>query len=161
MDGYLEELDQDSAARSPAGTMAASRGDDRPKMLEPPPVVLAAVQDVRLPVVAGLETQLDEFYRDLLRFDRLQRTADAGEGPVYRAENHDLVFFVVEVPPDDRQGCRPLGILSPHYSQIIERLTEMGTEFEIVRGLVAGTEELIVKDPTGNWLALSPLQAIR
>lgn len=137
-----------------------SRADDRPKLPEPAPVTLVAVQDVRLPMVAGLEPELDAFYRDLLGFDRVEQTADTGGGPVYRAQNHEVAFFVVEVP-DDRQDCRRLGIITPNYSQIIERLVELKTEFEIVRGIFAGSDELLMKDPAGNWVSLTPWREFR
>lgn len=157
----MAQLDEGSGAASPVETIAASREDSRPKMPEPPPVSLVAVQSVRLPVVAGLEHELDTFYRDQLRFERVDvRTDDVEAGPVYRAENHDVCFFVVETP-DDRQGCRPLGIITPHYSEIVERLDEQKAEYEIVRGIFAGTEELIMRDPAGNWIALIPLRDFR
>jgi hypothetical protein len=129
-------------------------------MPEPPPVFLVAVREVRLPVVAGLERALDAFYSDLLRFEKAEVAADTEAGPVYRAENHHLAFDVVEVPPE-RQGCRPLGIVSPHFGQIVERLDEMKLEYEPLQGLVAGEDGILLQDPTGNWIALTPLRAFR
>lgn len=161
MEDRIDELVAQSSPAAPAATIAASREDSRPKLPEPPPVSLVAVQDVRLPMVAGLETALDGFYRDLLRFERVEVRSDEPEvGPIYRAENHDLCFFVTEAP-DDRQGCRPLGILTRHCSQIVERLDEQKVEYEIVRGIFAGTEELLMKDPAGNWIALMPQREFR
>lgn len=157
----IVQLDARSVAASPVETIAASREDSRPKMPEPPPVSLVAVQDVRLPMVAGLEHELDIFYRDQLRFERVDAyTDEVGVGPVYRAENHDLCFDVVETP-QDRQGCRPLGIITPHYAEIVIGLDQQKAEYEIVRGIFAGTEELIMKDPAGNWIALIPQRDFR
>src|SRR5688500_8447719 len=44
--------------------------DPRPRLLEPLPVRLIAVEDVRLPAPAGVETKLDAFYVVLLGFER-------------------------------------------------------------------------------------------
>ena len=145
---------------SPAATIQASREDERPRLPEPPPVALVAVQDVHLPMVAGLERKLDEFYRDLIGFERVDRQADMGEGPVYRSANHDLLFQVVEVP-DEGRGARPIGILTPRYRDIVQRFVDTNVDFEIVRGVTAGTEELLIQDPAGNWIALSPVQDVR
>src|SRR5687768_7544306 len=157
MDERLDELAEGPSSSSPAATIQASREDSRPKMPEPPPVALVAVQDVRLPVVAGLEHELDWFYRDLLRFERQEASADSPDGPVYRSENHDLCFFVVEVPPE-RPGCRPVGIISPFFSEIVEQLDKARHEFEHQRGLVTGEDGILLQDPSGNWITLAPLR---
>lgn len=150
----------EGTARGAEAALRASREDARPRMPEPPPVSLVAVRDVRLPVVAGLERALDAFYADLLGLERVEPPADTEGGPIYRAENHDLVFDVVEVPPE-RQGCRPLGIVTPRFGQIVERLDEMKLEYEPLQGLVAGEDGILLQDPTGNWIALTPLRAFR
>ena len=144
----------------PAATIQASREDDRPKLPEPPPVAMVAVQDVQLPMIAGLEHRLDEFYRDLIGFERVERQADMGEGPVYRSANHDLVFHVLEVP-DEGRGARPIGIQTSRYQDIVQRLIDMNVDFEVVRGVTAGAEELLMQDPAGNWIALSPVHEVR
>lgn len=145
---------------SPVATIQASREDDRPKLPEPPPVALVAVQDVQLPMIAGLEHELDAFYRDLIGFERVACQADMGEGPVYHSANHDLVFRVVEVP-DEGDGVRPIGILTPRYQGIVQRLIDTNVDFEIVRGVTAGAEELLMQDPAGNWVAIAPVQEVR
>jgi hypothetical protein len=157
---WMTEHGDSLSPASPAATIQASREDDRPKLPEPPPVALVAVQDVQLPMVAGLERKLDEFYRDLVGFERVERSADMGEGPVYRSANHDLVFHVVEVP-DEGRGNRLIGILTSRYRDIVQRLIDMNVDFEIVRGVTAGAEELLIQDPAGNWIALSAVQEIR
>ncbi len=160
MDDRADEQRLGPASAAVTATLEAARGDARPKMPEPPPVRLMSVRDVRLPMVAGLERAMDGFYRDLLRFERVEVGADRGEGPVYRAENHDLRLDVVEVPPED-QVSRPLGVISPHYGEILEWLAEARIEFERVRGLSAGDDGVLLQDPSGNWVALSPLREFR
>lgn len=144
-----------------ARTIRASREDDRPHLPEPPPVALAAVQDVRLPMVAGLERALDEFYVGLLRFER---TAGSGggvtEGPAYRGENHSLVFHVTEVP-EERKGCRPVGIVTPFFGEVIQALEEQNRDYELVRGLGPGSISLLIQDPAGNWVEISPWGEVR
>lgn len=157
MSRMIEVLSRSSTSFTPAVN------DARPRVPEPPPVQLVSIRDVRLPVVAGLERELDAFYRDLLRFERVPApdpAAEANTGPIYRAENHDLRFFVVEVPPE-RPSCRAIGIVSPHWREIIERLDEQRTPYEFARGLVAASDGVLLQDPTGNWVALFPLREIR
>jgi hypothetical protein len=160
MDDPRDQIAWERPGGMETATIRASREDARPRMPEPPPVSLVSVQDVRLPVVAGLERELDAFYGDLLGFERVEGSADRGEGPVYRAENHQLCFFVVEVPPE-RQNCRPLGILTPHFAEIADRLGELKIEHELVRGLSAGEDGILLQDPTGNWIALTPISGFR
>lgn len=139
-----------------AAALEASRDDPRATMPEPPAVSLVSVRDVRLPMVAGLESRMDAFYAGLLRFERVG-PQPGDEGPVYRAENHDVRFAIVEVP-GEREGCRPIGIVTPFFGEIVERLSADKIELEIIRGLVAGADGLLVQDPAGNWLALAPLR---
>src|SRR4051794_14724400 len=79
--------------------------DRRPRMPEPLPVRLVAVDDVTLITAAGLETELDAFYVGLLEFKR----HPDGHRLTYHAENFDLRFDVIE-PPVKRDHCRALGI---------------------------------------------------
>jgi hypothetical protein len=53
-----------------AGESSPAAPDRRPRVPEPLPVRLVAVDDVRLPATAGLERELDAFYVDLLGFAR-------------------------------------------------------------------------------------------
>lgn len=131
--------------------------DLRPHMPEPPAVSLVSIRDVTLPMVAGLESQLDPLYIDILRFRRGQ--SEDGS-PVYHAENHDLRFYVLEKPPA-REECRPIGIVTPHLADITETLATLRIEHEYVRGLVAGQDGVLMRDPAGNWMALLPLREIR
>ena len=142
-----------------AASLAASREDRRPTMPEPPPVSLASVRDVRLPMIAGLERPTDAFYVGMLRFERAE-PRDGDEGPVYRADNHDLRLFVLE-RPGQPESARPTQVMTPFFGEVIERLRADKIEHELVRGLFAGTDGALLQDPSGNWVALAPRRAVR
>src|SRR5258705_9631523 len=78
-----------------------STADTRPRMPEPLPVKLVTVEHAHLPTAAGLEPQLDEFYIALLGLERLHPL----EALIYRAENFNLHFDVLE-PPLERDSLR-------------------------------------------------------
>ena len=152
----LEEMPAEGAL----GTIRASREDSRPRLPEPPPVTLVAIADVRLPAVAGLEAELDGFYEDLLGFEPVEGLADGEGGRVYRAENHALSFVVLESSPEE-PWSRPLGVITPHYLDILQRLGDLGVEYEVIRGLASGDEAALFQDPAGNWLSLMPRREVR
>lgn len=131
--------------------------DRRPKMPEPPPVYLVAVEDVHLPSPAGREVELDAFYCGLLRFER-----DSSDGQliVYRAENLRLVFDVVE-PPIQRDEFRPAVIAVPLLGEVERQLVEREIEYERQRGLSPAQDQLVLRDPAGNWVALCELREFR
>jgi len=131
--------------------------DRRPKMPEPPPVHLVAVDDVHLPAPAGREVELDAFYRGLLRFER--DVSDA-EVIAYRAENFRLVFDVLE-PPIHRDEFRPVVIAVPVLGEVERQLFEREIEYERQRGLSPAQDQLVLRDPAGNWVALCELRAFR
>ncbi len=81
------------------------RVDRRPRMDEPLPVKLVAVEDVRMPAPAGVEVQLDAFYVDLLGFERMPPETELN----YRAENVALRFDMQERPVE-HDNLRPQGI---------------------------------------------------
>lgn len=143
------ELEEANNAFAPAS-------DRRPKLAEPPPVRLMAVDDVRLPAPAGVEVQLDSFYLGMLRFER-----DAeSDFPVYRAENFRLHFDVHE-PPIQRQDMRALGVIVPSLAALEEKL--IGAELECVRqrGLAPGEETIALLDPAGNWVEITESRELR
>lgn len=124
--------------------------DRRPRLVEPPPVRLVAIDDVRLPAPAGVEVQLDSFYQAMLRFER-----DAeSDFPIYRAENFRLHFEVHE-PPIQHPDMRPLGIVVSSLAALEEKL--IGAELEYVRqrGLAPGQETIALLDPAGNWIEIT------
>lgn len=148
----------------PAATVEAlakaAREDTRPTLIEPPPVRLTAVADVSLPTVAGLEAQLDAFYVGLLRFARATTSTTDKTAPIYLAENRAILFHFVEQFPE-RDAVRPIGIQSPFYDEIIEQLELDGVDYELARGLVAGTDAILLRDPAGNWVAIGPWHEVR
>lgn len=124
--------------------------DRRPMIYEAPPVWLMAVADVRVEARAGIEKQLDEFYGDILAFER----DEASEFPVYRAGNFRLHFEIVE-PPVVRDDLRPIGVVVPSLAAAEEKLIQRELEYTRQRGLLAGQEALVLLDPAGNWVQIS------
>ena len=124
--------------------------DRRPRMDEPLPVKLVAVDDVRLVSPGGIEEELDAFYVGLWQFQR-----DVGEaGVVYRADNFRLRF---EIVPDDqleRDSLRPQGIEVMSLAEAEEKLIEEELEYIRQRGLTPGQASLLLLDPAGNWIEI-------
>lgn len=131
--------------------------DLRRHMPEPPPVRLHAVNDVHLPSAAGRERELDAFYVGVLKFERL---ASPEEFIAYHAENFDLVFDVLE-PPIDRDNLVPTALQVPSLRDLRFVLVEREIPFEPIRGIDPGTDHLLLKDPTGNWLAIDEWRLVR
>ncbi len=126
--------------------------DRLPRLDDPPPVRLVAVEDVRLPTPPGTEAALDAFYVGLWQF---RREADNPQ-LVYRAENVRLRFFVREGPPPvERDGVRPQGVEVPSLREAERLLGEAEIGFERQRALMLGLYTILVKDPAGNWLELA------
>jgi hypothetical protein len=125
------------------------RPDRRPFMPDPLPVRLLTVEDVRAEVPAGLERQLDDFYVDMLEFER----EDDGSEIAFRAENAKLVFDVIE-PPMTRPDLRPIVIGVKSLAEAERKLVDREIEYTRQRAIHPGEEELILLDPAGNWLSL-------
>jgi hypothetical protein len=123
--------------------------DRRLLIPEPLPVRLIAVDDVRLPSAAGLECELDQFYIGLLGFAR----RDIDGSLAYRAENFFLRFDVLE-PPLVRDAVRPVLIEVQSAAEMHSRLNDAQIEFQTIRGIEAGQQTLLLRDPAGNWLGL-------
>ena len=123
--------------------------DRRPVIPEPLPVKLVAVADVRMRTPPGVEPKLDAFYVGMLRFVR-----DEGSGLVYRADNFRLRFHHVD-PLAMRDELRPVGIEVLSLSEAERLLLAAEMEYERLRGLVAGADTLLLRDPAGNWVSLS------
>jgi hypothetical protein len=123
--------------------------DRRPRMVPPPPVRLVAVEDVRLEARVGQETELDDFYVKLLRFDRLIEE----DRPVYEAENFCIRFDWIE-GPIAREDFRMLGIAIPSLAEAENKIAEAKIEYMRQRGLQPGQETLVLQDPSGNWVQL-------
>lgn len=121
--------------------------DARPKMPEPLPVRLIAIADVTLPALAGLEQQMDDLYVKLLKFER---AADA-DGLVYRADNFRLIFKIHE-QPINRDSYRPAQVEVLCLADIERVLIEREMEYIRQKGLLPGSESLLLRDPSGNWV---------
>ena len=150
-------LDDEPAVPNRPVRPIGAADDLRPLIPEPPPVRLAAVRDVTLPMRAGLEHKVVPFYVGLLRFRRLP---DGAGGVAFEAERHALHFCVSELSPE-RDAVRPLGVLTPFFNDIVSELDAIKYDYELVRGLVAGDDAVLLQDPAGNWLAVAPLREVR
>ena len=124
--------------------------DRRRHIPPPPPVVLVTVEDARLLSSIGWDRELDDFYVGLLRFERDHKS----KGIVYKAENFRIIFDLVDGPVE-RDDMRMLGIIVKSLRDTAERFRAADIEFERVRGLIAGDEQLNLTDPAGNWLRIT------
>lgn len=140
----------------PRSNIELARPSDRPKMPEPPPVRLVAVEDVHLPAPAGVEVQLDSLYVGLLRF---QRDPAHTTHPVYRSENFAIIFDVLE-PPVEREDLRATGIEVPSLREFEQKLIDMEMEYQRQKGLTAGCDTLLLQDPAGNWVAVGEFRRV-
>lgn len=124
--------------------------DRRPRVYEPPPVRILAVDDVRLPTLAGLERKLDAFYVELLAFER-----DVSErrSIAYHAEKHRICLEVVEALAA-RDDYRPIGIEVPSIQALREKLDELEIEYEWQHSITPGMHQILIQDPAGNWLSI-------
>lgn len=143
-------MDQPSEIRLETSSQTVETDDRRPKMQEPPPVRLAAVEDCQLWAAAGLERELDGFYVGLLNFER----EEAEHEIIYRAENLRLRIAVLECPPG-REDYRPLGLAVESLGDLVTRLNDAKIEFVLHHGLMPGQDNLLMSDPAGNPVEIS------
>jgi len=139
----------------PTGLPVSPPDDPRPRLAEPLPVRLIAVDDVTLLAAAGLEVDLDAFYIKLLGFERrsdLTRLA-------YRADNFDIQFTILE-PPFTREDLRAIGIEIPSLRDMERELLDRNIPYAWEKGLTPGVKSILLQDPAGNWLQLSEVRAI-
>jgi len=129
--------------------------DRRIRIEEPLPVKLVTVADATLPTPAGLERELDDFYVDLFGF---VREADA-PGIVYRAENFNLKFDVIEAAPE-RESMRPVGVEIESLGTIQRKLIDREIEYLPQKGTIPGSQSLLLTDPAGNWIEVSERREI-
>ncbi len=129
--------------------------DRRRRIDEPLPVKLVAVRDVRLPAPAGVEVKLDAFYVGLLEFERVPPETAL----VYRAENVALRFDLEE-RPIGHESLRPQGIEVQSLADAELKLLEAGYEYARQRGVLPGSETIVLRDPAGNWIELVELRSI-
>jgi hypothetical protein len=138
-------------------TAAAGSGqpDRRPRIPEPLPVRLIAVDDVRLPAPAGVEAKLDAFYVGLLEFQRVPGR------PAYQADNFILRFEMDRDRPIPHESLRPQGIEVVSLAETEKKLIDEEIEYSRQRSLTPGQQSLLVLDPAGNWLEIEEMRLIR
>lgn len=125
--------------------------DKRPTMPQPPPVRLVAIEDLQMSCAAGLEVALDDFYVNVLHFDR--ESAPQGQ-IVYKAENFRLLFTVME-PPILRDDLRPIGIEVESLTTVRQALQDREIDYKYDRALFTGQDLYLLQDPAGNWVQIS------
>jgi hypothetical protein len=122
--------------------------DLRPRMEEPPPVRLVAIDDVRLVTPPGKSAELHRFYVELWQF-----TAESEL--VFRAENFRLRFEAIsDQKPIERDGVRPIGIEVRSLRDAELKLAQAQIDYIRQRGLLPGQMSLLTQDPAGNWIEL-------
>ena len=129
--------------------------DRRPRVPEPLPVRLVAIADARLIAPAGIERQLDDFYAGLWGFVREPES----HFPVYRADNFNLRFDVLE-PPIVRDDLRPLAIQVLSLSEAERKLIDHDIEYVRQKGINPGEASLMLLDPAGNWIEISETRGV-
>jgi hypothetical protein len=122
--------------------------DTRPRMEEPPPVRLVAIEDVRLVTPPDRANLLDDFYVGLWQFER----DTSAPGLVYRAENARLIFEVAAEEPLVRETRRPQGIEVSSLIEAERKLIELEWEYIRQKTLTPGQESILLQDPAGNWI---------
>jgi hypothetical protein len=142
-------------------TARAQRPPDAPRMPEPPPVKLIAVEDIRLPCIAGAEVDMDTLYLGVLSFEK--ESPPHAEGVpelLYRAENFRLIFSIHE-GLIQRHDYRPLQVEVPSLREAEHRLIDREIEYSRQRGLTPGSELLVLVDPSGNYLEIAERREVR
>jgi hypothetical protein len=124
-------------------------------MPEPLPVKLVAIEDVRLPAMAGVEVELDHFYVGLLEFARDPDQRQL----IYHADNFAIRFDVCELLPQ-RHEYRPTQIEVQSLLLAEHKLIHAKLEYTRQKTLTPGEESLVLLDPAGNWVELVELRAI-
>ena len=131
------------------------RPDRRPRIPEPLPVRLVAVDDVRLPAPAGVEEKLDAFYIDLLEFQRARGRL------AYQPDNFILRFEVARDRPIPHESLRPQGIEVTSLAETEKKLIDEEIEYSRQRSLTPGQQSLLLLDPAGNWIEIEEMRLIR
>lgn len=159
--GELMPTGADESIELEQATARAQRPLEAPRMEDPPPVKLVAVEDVRQPCIAGTELEMDALYAGVLLFLKEERpAADSVPDLVYRAENFRLVFGLRE-GLIERRDYRPLQIEVPSLREIEHRFIDREIEYTRQRGLTPGSELLLLLDPSGNYVEISERREVR
>lgn len=121
------------------------RKDRRPRMEEPPPVSLEAVEHIHLAKPLVTREELVRLYVDILEFIEIAEVRT----PSFRASNF-AVFFDLE--RSDTRDYRPVRVVVPSLETTQARLLEQEIEHERQKGLMPGVETLVLRDADGNWV---------
>ena len=143
-------------------TAGADQGDadPRPRLPEPLPVRLVAVENVRMAAPRGSEEKLDAFYVGFLGFDRYAGP-EAGQGElVFRADNFLLRFRFFD-PPLVHDSLRPQGIEVLDLLELEKKFIAAELEYTRTRGTTPGRETLLLLDPAGNWVEIGQIRLVQ
>lgn len=121
--------------------------DRRPRMEEPPPVALEAVEHVHLRRPASGREELVRLYVDILEFVELETPNVMG----FRASNFAVHFDVERTTEHD---YRPLRVIVASLAATEARLVEQEISYDRQKGLMPGVETLVLKDADGNWIEI-------
>src|SRR4051812_45508690 len=97
--------------------------DERPRMPEPLAVRVVAIEDIRLPALAGVEVELDRFWVGVLKFEREFARERVGEELVYRADNFSIRFWISEMLPQ-RGEYRPVVVQVQNLLEVEHKLID-------------------------------------
>jgi hypothetical protein len=138
----------------------AGDADPRPRLPEPLPVRLVAVENVRMIAPRDSEAELDAFYVGFLGFDRYCGGPDVPDGELaFRAENLLLRFAFLD-PPIVHETLRPQGIEVLDLAELEKRFIEAEMEYTRERGITPGRETLLLLDPAGNWVEIGEIRLV-
>src|SRR5688572_11734406 len=128
-------------------TSHAMKPEELPRMPEPLPVWIAAVEDVTMVAQCGLELEHDDLYVKVLLMEKEQPPEDGWWA--YRADNVRVRFQIKEGLLA-RESYRPLQVVLPSLKEVEARLFEHEIEYTKERGLTPGSKMILVLDPSGN-----------
>ena len=131
--------------------------DRRKHIPEPPPVRLMAIEDVQVVAADHFERELDEFYVAMLQFER---DRNAHGSLVYRAENFRLMLQI-QSSPIERLDMRPIGVEVLSLVAAEAKIIERELEYQRIKGLTAGSDQLMLQDPAGNWVSITERRNVR
>ncbi len=124
--------------------------DKRPRIPEPLPIWLVAIDDVRLPAPIDIRGELDEFYVAVLGC----APDESADGDiVYRTDNLRLRFIPIQ-GLIERQTLRPTVLEVPSLALAERAIFEREIEYTRDRATTPGRDSLILLDPAGNWIEL-------
>jgi hypothetical protein len=128
------------------------QADRRPRMPEPLPVKLIAVDDVTLLTLPSDVEALDAFYVGLFGFEK--RSDPSDNTLTYAAENFSLRFAFGQPPVLERESMRMQGIEVPSLAEAELKLIQAECDYQRQRGIQVGRESLTLRDPAGNWIEI-------